>query len=1038
VKKKPERRGPPPDFLKGLNPDQLRAVTTLEGPVLVLAGAGSGKTRVITCRIAHLLSKGVSAKAILAVTFTNKAAREMRERVGLLVGAAAAKELTVSTFHSFCVRLLREHAELLGLSRQFSITDDSDQLSTVKGALRELRIAEARVHPRAALSAISLFKNRLVSPEQALDQAVDDYDELIARAFKSYNAHLRRSRTVDFDDLLLHSVELLSKHGAVRDKLQDRYRYLMVDEYQDTNGPQYEILRLLAGKRKNLCVVGDDDQCLVRGTRVTLGDGSERAIEGIRTGDWVRSSYGSGDFRPARVLRVTERRGRRMGIGFTLQSGERLVSTPEHTHFAGYRLGIVPQLHFTYLMSKKGVGWRLGTSQVYTAGQKKPMVGFMQRMLQEHADELWVVGTHSSENKARLDECILSLRFGIPTLPFVPRRGGSTQGLVHDPAYRARVFSSLDTQSGARRLLAGRGLSPDEPHHRARSRDSRRRNVTITLCGDRRGRTPMHRISMVGNDPGGKARLEALGLSVRPAKIGSASWRFESAHKDFGALPKLVKGIGQAFDINLLMSARLGANSLGKSDTNSLPFTSAHSIMPGMAVFTKNGGYGIVEKVEPVRLRGSVYDLDVEGTHNFVANGILTHNSIYGWRGADVKKILNFEHDFKGATVIRLETNYRSTPEILEAANAVIRNNRSRHEKTLRTSCGTGESVRILPMEDEEHESQFVVDEILRDLRAGRAKASDFAVLFRTAIQPRTFEARLRSARIPYELVGGMSFFDRKEVRDVLAYLRLAANPHDEASLLRVINVPPRGVGKSTIERVVDLATHEGITAGEAFERAEVPPDALHSFSAFRGVLADFARRASGPDLAQSFRDLLLAVNYKAELDRCYEDAFAREARGAAVGEIVNMAENYARRAGKPTLQGFLEEVTLSEEETADEKPEAQEAVTLMTLHAAKGLEFPRVYLVGVEEGLLPHARSVAEDTVEEERRLMYVGITRARRHLTITRAKTRAKYGRREACLPSRFLFELKGETPPFALPAPGTRGEKEAPKPGPRRIRT
>jgi superfamily I DNA/RNA helicase len=668
VKKRPERRGrrpaakriipaAPAEFLRGLNPEQHRAVTTTEGPVLVLAGAGSGKTRVITCRVAYLLSQGVPPGSILAVTFTNKAAREMRDRVGALVGAATARQLTVSTFHSFAVRLLREHAELLGLSREFAICDDADQLTAVKGALRELRIPEARVHPRAALSAISLFKNRCASPDTALSGAVDDYDELVARAYRAYNGHLRRSRTVDFDDLLLYSVDLLQKHAAVRDRLQDRFRYLMVDEYQDTNGPQYEILRLLAGTRRNLCVVGDDDQ------------------------------------------------------------------------------------------------------------------------------------------------------------------------------------------------------------------------------------------------------------------------------------------------------------------------------------------------------------------------------SIYGFRGADVRKILNFEQDFRGATVIRLETNYRSTEPILEAANAVIRNNASRHAKSLRASLGPGEPVRVFSMEDEEHESQFVTDEILRDLRAGRAKASDFAILFRTAMQPRTFEARLRSARIPYELVGGMSFFDRKEVRDVLAYLRLSANPHDEASLLRVINVPPRGIGKGTLDRIVESATREGISAATVFERedlvSKVPPDALHSVHAFRGVLADFARRAVGAGMPQSIREMLLGVNYAAEVDRCYPDALARQARWAAVEEVLNLAENYARRNPEGTLGGFLEEVTLSEEETPDEREGAPDVVTLMTLHAAKGLEFPRVYLVGVEEGLLPHARSMAENTVEEERRLMYVGITRARRHLTITRAKTRAKYGRREPCLPSRFLFEIKGETPPFPLQA-------------------
>src|SRR5579862_599962 len=249
-------------ILDGLNPEQRRAVEQTEGPVLVLAGAGSGKTRVITCRIAHLLAKKVSARNILAMTFTNKAAREMRERVGGLVGAAAAKELTVSTFHSFCVRVLREHAETLGLSKSFTICDDSDQLTAVKGALREMRIAEAAVHPRAALSKISLFKSRLVTPVQALAAAEDDWEDLVARTYRAYNDHLKRSRTVDFDDLLLLVGELLEKHPDVRKRYQDRYRYVMVDEYQDTNGPQYEILRQIAGVHRNVCVVGDDDQSI--------------------------------------------------------------------------------------------------------------------------------------------------------------------------------------------------------------------------------------------------------------------------------------------------------------------------------------------------------------------------------------------------------------------------------------------------------------------------------------------------------------------------------------------------------------------------------------------------------------------------------------------------------------------------------------------------------------------------------------------------------------------------------------------------------
>jgi superfamily I DNA/RNA helicase len=653
-------------YLDGLNAEQRRAVEQTEGPVLVLAGAGSGKTRVITCRIAHLLSKRVSAKNILAVTFTNKAAREMRERVAGLVGAAAAKELTVSTFHSFCVRVLREHADKLGLSPRFTICDDSDQLTAVKGALREMRIPETSVHPRAALSRISLFKNKLVMPVQALAEAEDDYEELVARAYRAYNEHLKRSRTVDFDDLLVLTGELLEKDDAIRKRYQERFKYVLVDEYQDTNGPQYEILRRIAEKHRNLCVVGDDDQ------------------------------------------------------------------------------------------------------------------------------------------------------------------------------------------------------------------------------------------------------------------------------------------------------------------------------------------------------------------------------SIYGWRGADVKKILNFGKDFKGAVIVRLETNYRSTEQILAAANAVIRNNTSRHEKTLKAACGSGDPVRIFPCEDEEHESEFVVDEIARDVRAGRAKFGDVAILFRTAIQPRTFEARLRAARIPYDLVGGMSFFDRKEVRDILAYVKLATNPLDEASLLRVINVPPRGVGKSSIDKVVEIATQEGISAAAAFDRGSlegVPATAVATVRAFRHGLADCAAKVATVGLTQAIREMIIGVKYHEEIARCYPDAISQQARMAAVEEVINIAENYTRRAAKPTLEGFLEEITLSTEEATEEPEEKQnrDVVTLMTLHSAKGLEFPRVYLVGAEEGLLPHQRSVQEDTVEEERRLMYVGITRARRHLTITRVKSRAKYGRREPCLPSRFLFEIKGEKPPFALPTAQPKKDKD-----------
>jgi superfamily I DNA/RNA helicase len=638
-----------PGLLEGLNPEQRRAVETTEGPVLVLAGAGTGKTKVITVRIAHLVAKGVAPRNVLAMTFTNKAAQEMRERVAGTAGAESARELTVGTFHAFCVRSLRAHAELLGYPRDFAIADDSDQLAAVKGALRELRVPDTALHPNAAKSRISLLKNRMATWEEA---GTSDRDELVARAWRRYDEHLRRARTMDFDDLLLRMLDLLRDHPEVRERFRERFRYLLVDEYQDTNAPQFEILRHLAGGHRNLCVVGDDDQ------------------------------------------------------------------------------------------------------------------------------------------------------------------------------------------------------------------------------------------------------------------------------------------------------------------------------------------------------------------------------SIYAFRGADVRKILEFEKHFHGAAVVRLETNYRSTAPILEAANRVIRNNPARHEKALRSTTGDGPAVEVVELPDEEAEAAHVAKEIQQGVQRGRVRYGDFAVLIRSAVQARPFETAFRARGIPYVLVGGMSFFDRKEVRDVLAFVRLTANRDDEVSLLRIVNTPPRGVGDTTVDRVLEFATQHGISAGAAFERGgdieNASPAAVEAVRGLRAKLDALGAEKPGKDLVDWLRRLIRAVDYAAELERCYPEQRERDTRWAAVMEVLNVAENYARRTSEPTVAGFLEEVTMQGEDSRSSKEQKRDAVTVMTLHAAKGLEFPCVYLVGLEEGLMPHARSAAEDGVEEERRLMYVGITRARRVLTVTWAKERAKYGRRKESMPSRFLFEMQGTAPP------------------------
>jgi DNA helicase-2/ATP-dependent DNA helicase PcrA len=377
---------------------------------------------------------------------------------------------------------------------------------------------------------------------------------------------------------------------------------------------------------------------------------------------------------------------------------------------------------------------------------------------------------------------------------------------------------------------------------------------------------------------------------------------------------------------------------------------------------------------------------------------------------------------------VRLQTNYRSTSGILDAANRLIACNVGRHEKTLRSALGDGDSPKVVGQADEETEAAFVAQDIAARREAG-ARPSEFAILLRTALQSRPFETALRAAQVPYRLVGGPSFYDRKEVRDVLAYLRLLVNPDDETALLRIANCPPRGLGKASLDRLLADATAAGRPVGEAFDRADsiagVTPVAAQAARELRATLATLARRArAATDIAALVREVLAAVDYDAEVAR--HPATEHEERRACVSEVLNVAENLQRR-GVGSLRDLLDRLTLAEQDDRTAEP-AGERVLLMTLHAAKGLEWPRVYLVGCEETLLPHQKAIDLDAVPEERRLMYVGITRAQRQLTMSFAATRSRYGSRSPTLPSRFLYEATGQAPPPQWrPAPAT-GERRS----------
>ncbi len=1006
-------------LLAGLNDPQREAVTHGDGPLLILAGAGSGKTRVLTHRIAYLVATDAAKpNEILAITFTNKAAGEMRERAELLVGRRV-RAMWVMTFHAACARMLRAHADRLGYTRQFTIYDQADSRRLVKRCIDDLGIDPKRYTPAAVQSQISDAKNKLRDAD-AYGQLVESYfEQTVADVYRSYERELHRMNAMDFDDLLVRAVNVLELFPEVRARYAEGFRHVLVDEYQDTNYAQYRWLQLLAGEHRNLMVVGDDAQCVVEGTLVTMADGTERPIEEVRTGDEVLSGYGSGDFRPGRVLR-THRSVRRDGIAITMESGRQVISTPEHVHFAGYLVGRTPQLFLTYLMWRRDRGFRIGTSRTYTKGQAKPVIGVAMRTRAEGADAAWVVSTHASEADARYEEVSLSLRYGLPTVPFMARRYGNWQGhsLVGDQFLLDKLFLTHDTRTAGEQLLADAGLSFEQPHFHPSTytaTEVRRRRLAISMCGDRRGRTPMHRLALFGYDLAGREALERAGFSVRPARRGSDGWRYETCCKEMARINEVSREIVDALgNVSIRPSARLGSNREGLAG-NSLPFTEASSVRPGMVMFDEHGDYDVVASVERVKLDRPVYDLDIEHTHNFIANGLVTHNSIYGFRGADIRNILDFEDTFPDAHVVKLEQNYRSTQTILDAANAVIRNNRAQKPKSLWTDLGQGDPIKIRELEDEHAEARFLTGEIQRLVDEGVARA-EIAVFYRTNAQSRVLQDTLVRAEIAYQVIGGTKFYERAEIKDAIAYLTVLVNPQDVGAFTRIVNSPRRGIGTTSMSRVLAFANTMGTSIWDVAAEPEQVPDlgaaaikALRRFMGSMHVLRE--RNEADAPVSELLQELLRETGYLDALEA--ERTIEAQGRIENLQELVNVAAEYdaGDRAGseEPALAEFLQQIALIAD--ADGRDDDEGLVTLMTLHNAKGLEYPIVFIIGCEEGVFPHSRALDEGGLEEERRLCYVGITRAQRDLYMTYARTRNVFGARSFGAPSRFIDEIPSE---------------------------
>lgn len=935
-----------PDLLDGLNPVQLEAVTHRGGPLLVVAGAGSGKTRVLTHRIAHLIrNEGVSPFAILAITFTNKAADEMKERVEALVGRVARK-MWVSTFHSACVRILRRDAALLGYPSSFTIYDQSDAVRLAGYVVRDLGLDAKKFPPRSVQATISAVKNEGVDVEAYAERAGSIYERKIADVYREYQHRLARAGAMDFDDLLGNAVRLLRDHPDVLAHYRQRFTHVLVDEYQDTNPVQNELVLLLGAEHRNVCVVGDADQCLPRGTPVDTPEGP-RPIEELRVGDTVLGTGGHHRVAAGTVTAVSEGSNRGPLIRVGVAGGRVVRGTPHHVVPArlddGGARGAVnggPDRYGVVL------SWSPGHGYLLCAGA----LPSLRRMLDPDG-KAWLLDVSATAAGARERRDELAARHGV-------------------------ADDSVVSDDVAAELMAEHRLHPDY-------------GFGLTL---------------------GSCRAVELTMFAGPAGATAVVWsasgrRRVRATVDYRQAVAVARAQAEALGLDVRRRVLV--------DGVHYDYTPLSHLRPGMVVLVRApDGDGLVEAgVEQVDVEpheGTVHDLEVDGTHTYVAGGVVVHNSIYSFRAADIRNILEFETAFPDASVVVLEQNYRSTQTILDAANAVIANNLGRKPKDLWTEQGHGERIVRYHADDEGDEARYVAQRIagLHDGGTRRADGDpyrwgDVAVFYRTNAMSRVIEEQLMRTGIPYRVIGGTRFYDRREVKDAVAYLRACVNPLDEVSLKRVVNTPKRGVGDSSVARLDAWARARGVPFVEALRSAPeagVTGKAVRGIDTFLTLLDEVgALRDEGP--AAMLEAVVTRSGYLAELEA--------EHTIEAEGRMENLAELVGAARDTPSVDEFLEQISLVAD--TDDLDGDESSVVLMTLHSAKGLEYPAVFLVGLEDGIFPHLRSIGEpDQLEEERRLAYVGITRARERLYLTHAWCRTLYGGSQYNPPSRFLEEI------------------------------
>lgn len=995
------------DLTKGLNAQQKEAVLHTEGPLLILAGAGSGKTNVLTHRIVYLIrEKGVLPENILAITFTNKAAKEMKERTERLLGEES-RELWVSTFHAACVRILRRDIEKLGYTRSFVIFDTSDQQTLIKDCIKELGLNEKNFPPREVLDKIGRAKDELIEPDIYAKMNEADYRlSNMAKIYKLYQEKLKRNNALDFDDIIIMTIKLLLDNPPVLSYYQRRFKYVLVDEYQDTNTAQYMLVSMLARQSRNLCVVGDDDQCLPEGTGILTERGVVN-IEDIEEGQCVRSASGRGNVLTGTVEKKIKKRYTGPVVRIRTANGREITATPNHIGFA--RLNPQPGAYYVYLMYKKGKGYRLGQTQGVRSRNGEIVNGLFVRLNQEHGDKMWILRVCSNKEEATYYEQFFAFRYGIPTVVFQ----AAGRNLAMSQAYIDKMFDELDTVDSAEQLMNDLMIFEEYPHHICNAvvrGQSVRQFVNVTSFGGRKTGEDSgwcsHRICL---NTSGSELKEKFRQKEFPIRNGNRStWRIETERSDYDDADLYVKKIAAVEEnIEILKRARLTEN-------DSFMYMPFSHMKPTMSVAVYENGKiveDIIEEVSVEQYDGYVYDLSVPHYRQYIADGVVVHNSIYGWRGANIRNILDFEKEFENCKVVRLEQNYRSTKTILNAANNVIKNNIGRKRKSLWTENDQGCGIVLCENGNEHDEASFVVNEIKKLMIAENRECKEFAILYRINAQSRVLEDALMREGLPYRIFGGLKFYDRKEIKDLIAYLRLVQNPADDVALKRIINVPKRGIGATTVEHAQSIATGRKCSifsiVSSAAEIPELKKQAA-KLDNFVSIIAQLKAVQETMSVHEFISEVMDKSGILQELQE--EDTVEAQTRIENIKEFKSVALDFENQSEEKGLEAFLANISLVAD--IDNMEEEQDNVVLMTLHSAKGLEFPVVFMVGMEDGVFPGTRSIFDETeLEEERRLCYVGMTRAREKLYMTNTFTRTLFGNTTYNKASRFLKEIPEE---------------------------